>query len=52
MPSAWLEVVEPASAEAQLAEEQQVPVIAEHSRTAGDGARPIRGVGALHLRPA
>ena len=43
-----LEVVEPASAETGLTDEQQVPVVAEHRRTAGDGARPVGGVGALH----
>src|SRR5437764_9289718 len=43
-----LEVVEPASAETGLTDEQQVPVVAEHGRAAGDGARPVGGVGALH----
>ena len=30
--------------------QQQVPVVAEHGGAAGDGARPVGGVGALHAR--
>ena len=40
MPSGGLEVVEAAGAEARLADEQQVPVVAEDVGAAGDGAGP------------
>ena len=36
-----LKVVEPASAEARLSDDQQVPVVAEHVSGASDGARPV-----------
>ena len=43
-----LEVVEPAGAKAGLADEEQVPVVAEHGGAAGDGARPVGRVDAFH----
>ena len=36
-----LEVVESTSAETCLTDQEQVPVVAEHGRAAGDGARPV-----------
>ena len=44
-----LEVVEPAGSETRLADDQQVPVVAEEVGAAGDGARPSGRVGALHV---
>ena len=47
-PERGLEVVEAAGPETRLANDQQVPVVAEDVDAAGDGARPARCVGAFH----
>ena len=47
-PEFVLELLEAAGAEAGLADQQQVPVVAEHRSTPGDGAWPIGGVDTLH----
>ena len=46
-PERGLEVVEAAGPETRLAQDQQVPVVAEDVDAAGDGARPARCVGAF-----
>ncbi len=50
-PELVLELVEAARAQARLADQQEVPMVAEHGSAPCDGAGPVRGIDALH-RPS